>query len=131
MIPLEIKFRNIPDSRSARQLVEEKVEGLRRICPHMQSCRVVLDQPHSHSQQYHVRIDITVPTGNEVVVNREPTMEKKPQPLSAVVRDAFRAARAQIQELVRKQRGEFKHHSEKLGIELERPEHAPLPELQR
>jgi cold shock CspA family protein len=93
-------------------------------------CRVMIEIPHQHRHRgyrFHIRIDLTVP-GGEIVVNHEPTLHgslrrledeerTKGQEASAphkdifvAIRDAFKAARRQLQDFARKQGGAVKHH---------------------
>ena len=72
-LPLQIAFRNTDPSPDLEAAVRRRAEGLDRFCDHVMGCRVVIDVPHKHHKtgnQYHVRLDITVP-GEELVVNRE------------------------------------------------------------
>jgi cold shock CspA family protein len=59
-----------------------------------------------------VRIDLTVPPGKELVVNREPGPAPTTDELPGAIRFAFDAARRQLQELVERQRGDVKVHPE-------------------
>jgi cold shock CspA family protein len=55
---------------------------------------------------YNVRIDMTVP-GAELVIKREPNED-----LDVAIRDAFDAARRQLEDFARRHRGAVKHHEE-------------------
>ncbi len=68
----------------------------------------MVEAPHRHHQhgvQFNVRIDITVP-GGEVVVKREPHTD-----IYVAIRDAFIAARRQLQSHAKRQRGDVKSHA--------------------
>jgi hypothetical protein len=74
----------------------------------------VLEQPHKHRRRgnnYHVRIHVAVPR-RELVVDREPEMERAHQDPYVTVRDAFKAMRRQIEDYVREIRGDVKTHAE-------------------
>ncbi len=106
-LPLQITARNISLSEAAETSIREKAAKLDTFYDRIMSCRVVVDAPHRHQHQgvqYNVRIDITVP-GGELVVKREPHED-----LYVAIRDAFDAARRQIQGYARKQRGDIKVH---------------------
>ena len=106
-LPLQITARNVSLSESAETTIREKAAKLDTFYDSIMSCRVVVDAPHRHHHQgvqYNVRIDITVP-GGELVVKREPHED-----LYVSIRDAFDAARRQLQGYARKQRGEIKAH---------------------
>jgi len=106
-LPLQITARNVSLSEAAEVTIRDKAAKLDTFYDRIMSCRVVVDAPHRHQHQgaqYNVRIDITVP-GNELVVKREPHED-----LYVAIRDAFDAARRQLQSYARKQRGEVKAH---------------------
>ena len=84
---------------------------LEHLHPQITACRVTIALPHNRQQQgkrFDVRVDISVP-GKELVVNRE----RGDEDMYITLRDAFDAARRQLDDHVRAQRGEVKHHVEK------------------
>ncbi len=108
-LPLQITARNMSLSEAAEQAIREKAAKLDQFHDRIMSCRVVVECPHRHKHQgvlYNVRIDLTVP-GAELVVKREPNED-----LYVAIRDAFDAARRQLQDHARRQRGEVKSHEE-------------------
>jgi cold shock CspA family protein len=114
-IPLEISYRDVRKSEAIENLIREKAAKLELICDYITSCRIAVERPHSFVKKgnsFRFRIDITVPPGHEVVVTREPGDSDKHDKLPKIIRDAFNAARKQLQELVRKQRKEVKTHPE-------------------
>jgi ribosomal subunit interface protein len=107
--PLQIKVHNIPASESYESVIREKVDKLASVYDRITHCRVVIDAPHRHRTHgflYTVRIHLTVPNG-EVVVKREPNED-----LYVAIRDAFNAAKRQLQDFARRQRGDVKVHEE-------------------
>ncbi len=108
-IPLQITVRNLSLSEAAESEIQKKVEKLDSICDKIVGCRVRVEAPHRHKQQgilYNVRIDLTVP-GKEIVVKRE-----HHEDVYVAIRDAFSAARRQVQNYMRKRRGEVKVHED-------------------
>lgn len=106
-LPLQITLRDISHSDAVEQAIRDKAEKLDQFYPQIMSCRVTVKMPgkHKHSgRQFAVRIDITVP-GNEIVVNRE-----RDEDVYVSLRDAFDAARRQLEDYNRKQRGDVKYH---------------------
>jgi len=92
--------------------VRERAEKLDRFAGRIMSCRVVIEAPHKHHHKgglYKVHIDITVP-GGELVVNRESGLDHGHEDVYVAVRDAFDAARRQLEDYVRRQRGKVKTH---------------------
>jgi ribosomal subunit interface protein len=120
--PLQIAFQNLDASEAVKGLIEEKVAWLERYYDRITGCRVVIQSPHRHHRQgnlYQVRIDLSVP-GGEIVVNRE-SPPHADSDLAVVVRDAFDAARRQLEEHGRRLRREVKNH--------EPPPHARVGKL--
>lgn len=94
------------------------------------SCRVVIEALHRHhkwGELFHIRIELGVPRG-QIVVRHEPSLrsagqggdkdtwakhlEVHPQhkDIYVALRDAFEAARRQLQDYARRQRGQVKAH---------------------
>ncbi|MBI5379065.1 MAG: ribosome-associated translation inhibitor RaiA [Nitrospirae bacterium] len=109
IIPLQITVRNVLLSEAAENAIREKAAKLDRYYDRITSCRVVVEAPHRRHHQgvlYNVRVDLTVP-GGELLVKREPHED-----LYVAIRDAFDAARRQLEDYARRQRGQVKIHEE-------------------
>ncbi len=120
-VPLEISFHNMPSSTAAETIVREKSAKLDKIHDRLSSCRVAIDKPQEHQKSgnpYRVRIDITVPPGQEIVVDRNPGDGSMHLDLEAVIRDAFDKAERQLKRLVEKQRQDVKVHPEQQTVAL-------------
>ncbi len=116
-IPLQISMRDIPRSEAIESHIREKVDKLEQFYDRMTSCRVTLEMPHKHKHQgklMNVRIDITLPQG-EINVNRHANEDAY-----VAIRDAFDAARRQLEDYARKQRGKVKRHAEPLHGHVDR-----------
>lgn len=112
-LPLQIAFHNMEHSDAVEAAVREKAAKLDEFCDRIMGCRVVVEAPHRHHRrgnQYQVRIDLTVP-GEEIVVNREPAEHTEYRDLGVALRDAFDAARRQLEDYVRRRRGAVKAHA--------------------
>lgn len=104
--PPQIVFHGIERSDAVENHVREKVAKLEHLHPQIISCRVTIELPHKHHQQgkqFDVRIDLTVP-GKEIAVNREPGNED----MYMALRDAFDAAKHQLDRHEREHRGDGK-----------------------
>ncbi|MCH6545207.1 MAG: HPF/RaiA family ribosome-associated protein [Deltaproteobacteria bacterium] len=111
-VPLQITFRNMPPTEAIEAHIREKAAKLDQFYDRVMSCRVVMEVPHRRHHKgklYHVRVDIKVP-GWEVVINREPTKHSAHEDVYVSVQQAFDAARRQLQDYARRQRGEVKGH---------------------
>ena len=111
-IPLQITFHGISPSEAVETKIREKVDKLDKFHSDIISCRVAVEAEHQHhhqGNQYHIRIDITMP-GKELVISREHHDRKDYENIYVVIRDAFNAATRQIEDYARIQRGEVKNH---------------------
>ena len=121
--PLQINFRDIPQSDAIEATVREKADKLDKFYDQIMTCRVMIEAPHGHHHKgklYHIRIDLTVPNG-EIVINRDPGDHHAHEDVYVAIRDAFDAARRKLQDYARKQRGDVKSH--------EAPPHGIISEL--
>ena len=111
--PLQVLFHGLDRSDAVEDHVREKVTKLEHLFPQITACRVTIALPHQHHQQgkrFDVRIDVSVP-GKELVVNRDHGDED----MYITLRDAFDAAKRQLDDHVRASRGEVKHHESRPG----------------
>jgi ribosomal subunit interface protein len=109
-IPLQITIRDMETSEALETHIREKAQKLDEFFTNIMSCRVVVEMPHKHHHQgkhFNVRIDIGVP-GNEIVVNRDHSED-----VYIALRDAFNAAKRQLEDYARKIRGDVKNHEAK------------------
>jgi len=105
--PLQITIRDVEHSEALETHIRGKVEKLEEFFKSIISCRVVVEMPHKHhhqGKQFNVRIDISVP-GSEIAVNRDHAED-----IYVALRDAFDAAKRQLEDYARKIRGDIKTH---------------------
>jgi ribosomal subunit interface protein len=124
-VPLEIVFHNVDRSPAVEADIRERVAKLEQFAPNITSCRVTVEAPHKHHQQgniYTVRVDLRYP-GGEAVANRSPSAHHAHEDVYVAVRDAFKAARRQLQDGLRVRRGDVKPH--------EAPPHGRIASLDR
>jgi ribosome-associated translation inhibitor RaiA len=111
-IPLKITFRDIKQSEAIEARIREEAAKLEEFADRITGCRVNVEAHHRRHHQgtvYHVRILLTVP-GTELVVSRDPERDHAHEDAYVAVRDAFDAARRQLQEWTRRRRGNVKTH---------------------
>jgi cold shock CspA family protein/ribosome-associated translation inhibitor RaiA len=109
---VQVTFKEMPPSPAVEARIREEAAELEQFSDRVVRCRVVVERPHRHQRHgnlYSVRIDLTVP-GHEIVVAREPSQHHAYEDVYVAVRDAFEAARRQLQDHVRRTRGSAKHH---------------------
>lgn len=100
---VQITWRGITQSPALDADIREKAAKLAQIHDRINRCRVVLEQAERRSQQgrpFAVHLSLTIPSG-EIAVTRE-----HDEDAHVAVRDAFDAARRQLQDFVRLQRDE-------------------------
>ena len=105
--PLQITFRDMAHSDALETHIREKAAKLDAHFAHLTSCHVTLEQPHKHKHQgkaFRVHISLHVP-GEDIVINRH-----EDEDAYVALRDAFDAAKRQLEEYARRLRGEVKHH---------------------
>jgi ribosome-associated translation inhibitor RaiA len=100
--PLQITFHQVPHSPALEADVRKWVDELATFFDRIISCRVLIEVPHRHHHRgrlYRVRIEIGVP-GDHVVVDRSPDEDGAHADPYVAVRDAFRAAKRQLEDHV-------------------------------
>ncbi|NWF62353.1 MAG: HPF/RaiA family ribosome-associated protein [Fischerella sp.] len=111
-LPLQITFHKMTPSEAIEAKIRRCAAKLERFYNRIISCRVIVDAPHRHQRngkQYHVRIDLTVPNA-ELVVNRYPPKHQSYEDIYVAIRDAFDAAKRELQDYARLRRHETKTH---------------------
>ena len=114
-IPLQVVFRHLDVSEALEAKIREKIDKLGQFYPGIDSCRVEIEQLHKHHHQgkhFRVLIDVKVP-GHELIAGREPDQNQAYTDVHIALRDAFKAMRRQLEDLLRQQQGHVKHHEEK------------------
>jgi ribosomal subunit interface protein len=102
-LPVQITVRDVDASEAVESRIREKAADLERFHPGIMSCRVVVERGARHKHQgkpFVVKLDIGVP-GSEIVVNRD-----EHEDVYVALRDAFDAAKRQLEEHARRQRGD-------------------------
>ena len=106
LVPVQITYRRMEESEALSGIIRAKAQKLERYYDRIGACRVLVERPHRHSrsgEHFHVRIDLTVP-GGELVVERDPPLRARNEDAYVAVTDAFRAARRELQDYVRRRR---------------------------
>jgi ribosomal subunit interface protein len=100
----QVSFDDLPVEEAVRDAALDHVAQLERFSDRITGCHVVIAQPHRHHRQgrlYTVRVDIVVP-GGEIVVNRDHHLDHAHEDVFVALRDAFDAARRQLEDHVRR-----------------------------
>jgi cold shock CspA family protein len=108
-----IAFRDIEPSAAAEEQVVRRAEKLQTFHHGIVGCHVVIDVPHRHrrnGKQFHVLIELALP-GGELVVSRDPPENRARHDLHACIEAAFDDAERELEDWVRKRRGDVKTHA--------------------
>jgi hypothetical protein len=95
-------------STAVETRVRELADHLGVFSDKITSCRVVLDSPHRHSHQgkvFNVKVQLALP-GEDVVVDMERPQRDGHEDVYVVLRDAFDAAKRQLQQRMSSLRGD-------------------------
>ena len=123
-----ITFRGIGHSDALETDIRRRIAKLPRYYPRIMGCRVLVEfaqRHHERGNRFHVRIDLTVPTGELVITHdgslhatakdiqaEQPRQRIEPGPerkhAAVAVREAFDLARRRLQDFGRRQRGTVK-----------------------
>jgi ribosome-associated translation inhibitor RaiA len=110
---LQITFRGLPPSEAIEERVRERAEKLDSLCDRITSCHVLVEAPHAHHHKgklYEIHLNILVPR-HEIVVSRASNANHAHEDAYVAIRDAFDAATRQLEDYVRRQRGDVKAHA--------------------
>jgi ribosome-associated translation inhibitor RaiA len=110
-VPVQIEFHQVTHSSALETLIRGKAGKLEHIFPKLMRCHISINREHRYQQQgnsFNVRIRLLVP-GDELIVNRDCHED-----IRVALRDAFDAARRQLEEYTQKMRREVKHHTSEL-----------------
>lgn len=107
-VPLHITFHGLDVSPALEARIREHAAKLEQFYDRITRCEVAVELPHQHhrhGKHWHIRIQLTVP-GQDIVVSRDPGRDEDHEDPYVAVRDAFAAARRQLEEHVKRVREE-------------------------
>jgi len=102
-IPLQVTFEGCEPSEAVRAGIEREAERLEKHNRRIVGCRVAVIAPsdkHRHGTGFQVRIWVTVPPHENVIVNHAPSSDTRYEHVEVAVKDAFASARLQFHALV-------------------------------
>ncbi len=114
--PIEFRFLGMEPSEAVETAVRKKIAKLDQFRADLMSCRVTIELLDKHTHQckhYAVRINVTLP-GHELSVTRV-----QDEDVYVAVRDAFDDMKRQVEDSVRRIRGQEKlHHANQASSPL-------------
>lgn len=112
-VPLQIAFENMDASEAVEQRIRDEVGKLEQFYERITAARVVIARPqrrHHKGDTFQIRIHLTVPGAADIAISRDPGDMGAHEDVYVTIRDAFGAARRQLQDLARKRQGNVKAH---------------------
>lgn len=113
-VPLKVTFEaGLEPSPALEARIESEARKLEQFGERITACSVALIGRSHHRRKgdlYQVRIHISVPGRADVVVDRNPSADHAHEDPYVAVRDAFAAARRQLQDHERRFEGKIKAH---------------------
>lgn len=103
--PFHVSFRDVAIHEPLETLARERAAKLDHYHDRITSGRMVIEHDGHHPPRYHVKLELHVP-GGEVIVTRGPAVDVEHQ-----IREAFDVARRQVQDVIRRKRGDVKTHA--------------------
>jgi hypothetical protein len=95
----EITFQGSEPSAEARAVILKEIERLESHNQRITGCRVKVIAPshkHRHGTGFQVRIWLTIPPHEEIVVNSSVSDDARHEHAEVSIKDAFEAARRQL-----------------------------------
>ena len=114
-IPPQIQFLGMAPTEALEASTRQHIKKLESFAPDLMTCRATLELSQKHQHQgrpFSVRLDVTLP-GLELVVNKVQNED-----IYVSLRDAFDNMKRQIEDAVRKRRGQVKHHEPANGARV-------------
>ncbi len=108
----EIQFQGLAATPAIRDAIDKHVAELEQRWGRITACRVAVKAPGQHHRKgglYEVHVRLALPDGREVNVERTPPADERHADLTFAIDDAFKHARRQLQDQVRRTQGHVKH----------------------
>lgn len=112
-VPLQVTFEHIAPIDYIEERARKEAAKLEQFCDRITSARIVIGRPqhrHQKGDTYSVRLHLTMPGAADIAISRDPAATGRHEDVQVTIRDAFDAARRQLQDLVRKREGHVKTH---------------------
>ena len=126
-VAVQTTFRHMASSPAVAARIDAEAQKLLRYFGGLTHCHAVIAAPHRHHQHgryYALHLELGVP-GDRLVINHEPGVHPQAagrhvtkgaevhglhKDLYVVIREVFDSARRQLEDYVRRQRGDVKRH---------------------
>jgi ribosome-associated translation inhibitor RaiA len=109
----EISFPNSGPSEVIRSEIEKQAQHLEKFHGRITSCKVAVIAPsarHRTGGLFKIDIRIAMPDHKDILVTKSHGDAREHEHVMVAIKDAFAAAQRQIEDAVRKMRGDVKSH---------------------
>jgi cold shock CspA family protein len=111
--PIEVDFQGMDATPETSDAIAKHMAQLEDRFGRLTAGRVVVKAPGGHHRTgglYDINIRLALPDGREVNIGRTPQNDERYADLHFALNDAFKRARRQLQDQVRKLQGQVKQH---------------------
>lgn len=111
-LSVDISFHNMMASDALRASIEEHAARLEAFADDILFCHVVVEpteRRHHQGNRYRVHVHLAL-SGGTIDAGKTPDDDHSHEDAYVAVRDAFDSARRQLEDFVRRRRGDVKHH---------------------
>ena len=113
--PVKIDFQGMDANPDVRSAIGKHLIQLEERFSRITAGQVVLKAPGGHHHKgglYEVSIRLALPDGREVNIGHTAQDDERYSDLTFAINNAFKRARRQLQDQVRKLQGQIKHHDD-------------------
>jgi ribosome-associated translation inhibitor RaiA len=131
-VPVQLTLRDVRRTDRLEQEIERRVATLARVFPRIERCRATIELPHKSrvaGNRYRVRLELAIPgedivvvedpatagdlraAGEEAVSKADEAVDVEHRYLFVTLKDAFEAARRQLESRADRLQGEVKTHA--------------------
>jgi cold shock CspA family protein len=111
--PVQLDFQGFEAKADLRSAIDRHIAQLEERFGRVTAGRIVLKGPGGHHRSgglYEINVRLALPEGREVNIGRTPRSDERHADLSFALNDAFKRARRQLQDMIRRMQGQVKQH---------------------
>jgi len=116
--PLEVDIQGVDAKDQVHAAINKHVAELEQRSGRITAGRVVVKAPSGHHRTgglFEISVHLSLPEGREVNIGHTPQNDERYSDIDFALSDAFKRARRQLQDEVRKMQGQVKRHEGPVG----------------